>query len=158
MPDPALESEPGKNGISWGGILWLWAPPLLYTLLIFLLSSIRVGKPPQIWSLQDKLAHFVEYGILTALIFRALRARLAWWAAAAAAFLTASLLGSMDELYQSTIPKRTADVFDAVADSAGALVGALAASGLSGLLARRRIRADEGPPSEGTEPRESPLA
>jgi VanZ family protein len=100
------------------------APALAYAALIFFLSSQSSFPVPKgIWT-ADKLLHCVEYAVLGALTARALAAfgrggvvPLAW--------LLAALYGVSDELHQSLVPGRSAEVLDAVAAAAGALLGVL---------------------------------
>ena len=96
--------------------------------LIFASSSLPGSTVPS--ALPDKLAHFVVYGLLGALILRALirarwsfvRARPAWIAMA----LTI-VYGASDEWHQAYVPGRTPDVGDLAVDAlaAVAVVGAL---------------------------------
>ncbi|MHC5038830.1 MAG: VanZ family protein [Planctomycetota bacterium] len=106
-----------------GKFLRLWGPPLLYTALIFGISAIPFGKPPLVWRWQDKGIHFVEYGILAALLFRAFRARYGLGVTFFLSLLTTSMLGAADECLQSFIPTRTGDWIDGLADFTGALAG-----------------------------------
>ena len=98
--------------------------------LIFVLSSLPLAIPEvERFPLKDKGVHFLEYAILGGLCAHAsirtfpdhprLRAALL------GAFLAASW-GLSDELHQSFVPTRSADVIDLVADSLGASVGAVA--------------------------------
>ena len=82
----------------------------------------------------DKLEHALAFLGLQVLCFRALRfelperkrTELAWWAA-----LAAIAIGIALELYQLGLPDRSAEVADAVADSVGAVLGALLLSRVS---------------------------
>ena len=76
----------------------------------------------------DKIAHAAVYALLAWLAARALAtlpriAEAGWlpWAAA----LFAALYGLSDEVHQSFVPGRSADVWDLAADTAGAIGGAL---------------------------------
>jgi VanZ family protein len=114
---------------------WLW-PALCYAALIFFLSSLSNPFPfkPTGLLAWDKLQHFVEYGVLAVLLTWGLwRAGMAvsssWiWAA-----VVGSAYGLTDEVHQAFVPNRSADPHDWLADTAGALAGAL----LVGLLLRR---------------------
>lgn len=87
----------------------------------------------------DYLAHGASYAVLAGLLVRALaggdlsnmRAQLIL-----PAVVLATLYGLSDEFHQSFIPGRLASVSDLVADSVGALVGAVAATALG---TRRRV-------------------
>lgn len=71
-----------------------------------------------------KLAHFIEYGILGALLFRAFRAddplrwRLKW---AAYSLTTAASWAALDEFHQTFTRTRSASPLDSLLDSSGAL-------------------------------------
>ena len=52
-----------------------WAPPLLYMVLVFVVSSLEqppLPMPEFEWLTIDKLYHFIEYAILSGLVARAL--------------------------------------------------------------------------------------
>ena len=116
-----------------GAPRWLraWAPALLWSAIIFVLSSIPGNQFPPLptWWSADKLAHGAIYGVLGALCWRGLRAT---WArgygngmqVGAAVALTA-LYGITDELHQAFTPRRSPDPFDVIADAVGGLLGAL---------------------------------
>lgn len=88
----------------------------------------------------DKQAHGLTYGLLAALILRALAAARwsgvsrvhAWWSA-----LAATLYGVSDEWHQSFVPGRSSDVRDVVADATGATI-AVVVIWLWSILATRR--------------------
>ena len=88
---------------------------------------------PGAWSGSDKIAHLLEYAILGFLIHRALGARGIW--AFVAAVGTASLIGGLDEIYQSTVPGRFPSLYDWLADTSGGFVGV----GLRSVLESRQI-------------------
>ena len=69
-----------------------------------------------------KLSHVTEYGILSILVYSAVRAERAGWNIrwAVAAILFAALVGSIDEFHQSFVPGRTATAWDTVIDTLGA--------------------------------------
>lgn len=115
----------------------LWLPPLAWASVIFYLSaqSHPLGfLPPEIFTF-DKLLHACEYGTLAALLGRALRGEGSGaLRAMLLAFALGSAYGASDELHQSFVPGRDADVLDWVADTIGSGLGALALT----LLLRRR--------------------
>ena len=117
-----------------------WAPPLLYAGLVFALSAWSRPQDliPEALLFHDKLIHLCEYGVLGALLARALDAGgrpsarvLAW------AFAIGALYGASDELHQAFVPGRDASVYDWAADAAGTALGAAAF-----LFLRRRGDAD----------------
>ena len=122
----------------------LWMPPLIYTAAIFAVSTLPLGRPPLIWRAQDKVVHLVEYAVLSALLFRAWRGGRGVAAAFLLAAAAAAALGCLDELYQSVIPSRTADPFDALADAVGAFIGGGGAAAAALILGGRRAAAAGG--------------
>lgn len=122
-----------------------WLPPLVWIAVIFsgssdLMSAAHTGlwldhvirtligrslPAPQfdrLHFLLRKTAHLLEYGILSALWFRAFRGddrrwRLGW--AIAAIALTAGV-ASLDEWHQAFIPSRTSSPWDVLLDTTGA--------------------------------------
>ncbi len=103
-----------------------WLPLLVYVGLIFLLSSLSRRPHSFLEHFPDKLLHFVEYALLAALTARAINSLPrpdAWWLVLLLTFLVVAVLGILDELYQSTIPHRSPEVLDWVADAAGGLLG-----------------------------------
>ena len=123
--------------------LRLWLPPLLWTAVILtassasfssantgpvlakLINAIFPVSPDTFAALHfliRKAGHLAGYGILGALVLRAIRAeRPGWkvsWAIAAIAF--AAVVASLDEWNQSFIPSRTAAPQDVLIDTLGA--------------------------------------
>jgi VanZ family protein len=102
-----------------------WMAVALYAALIFVGSSVpgdQIGlDPPGL----DKLLHAIEYGILSLLLFAALRLTLAlkgttlFWIAA----VGASLYGLTDEVHQLFVPLRQFDLLDIGCDMSGSFLG-----------------------------------
>ncbi len=115
-----------------------WWPVLGFALLILAVSSIPAHSMPSSESLWrfDKLIHATEYGILSALLHRAMRVSFTWNIVLLSVLcaLACAAFGGLDELYQSTTPGRDSSVFDALAD----LTGAGFASILSAVLYSRQ--------------------
>jgi VanZ family protein len=124
-----------------------WLPPALWTCVILLASfdpfsashtgplletiiTAMVGHllPPAQFDLVHflvrKAAHLTEYGILGALLFRAIRGDRREWRPqwSAAAVLIAAVVASADEWHQTFIPSRTGAASDVVLDTVGAAV------------------------------------
>jgi VanZ family protein len=74
--------------------------------------------------LMRKTAHLTEYGILSALTFRALRGEKGSWTArwAIGAIVFAIVIASIDEIHQTFVPSRTGTWHDVVLDAAGATI------------------------------------
>lgn len=97
-----------------------------YCVMLFWLSS--TASPVHLKPMfpgEDKLVHAVLYGGLALVVSMGLRRRgrpvstlVQFWGPVAFAFL----YGISDEFHQRFVPGRTADVWDACADGAGALV------------------------------------
>ena len=118
-----------------------WLPVLAYIGLIFAFSSLR-NTGPTLWRWQDKVEHFLEYGLFGLLLGRAFRFTtggrrgFAWALGAVAA---GSLVGALDEIYQRSVPGRISDVRDWATDTA-ALIVVVAAQ----LVSTRRLGARRG--------------
>jgi len=101
-------------------------PVIVYCAFIFIQSefpsAIKTRDIPHI----DKLIHFLGYGLLGILFFRAFRTtslkdnadRLMLFSMAASA-----LYGVSDEIHQYYVPYRSADIADALADALGSIYG-----------------------------------
>lgn len=93
--------------------------------LIFFLSS-RPAITTSAVDWQDfiikKTAHFIEFFILSWLIFYSLRHTTGWSQAkiAAAAFALAVIYAASDEFHQSFVPGRTPRIRDVLIDTCGA--------------------------------------
>jgi len=100
--------------------LW-WTSSILYMAQIYYISSLSGIKPPVSFPLIDKFAHAIEYGILSVLVYFALRstfilsARLIFFLA----FSIALLFGISDEVHQLYVAGRNASGEDLIADAAG---------------------------------------
>jgi VanZ family protein len=121
--------------------LFLWGPPVILMGLIFYLSSLPdPGRLPR--GISDKSAHFWAYAALGALWLRALvggrAVQVTLQRFLLASFATA-LYGASDEIHQRFVPGRSPELLDVIADSVGAVIGALLAA-----LAYRSKRGAEG--------------
>jgi VanZ family protein len=113
-------------------VLWYWVPVALYAGAIFFLSaqSHPEEQLPSILfeEVSDKVLHAVEYAVLGGLCYRAFRWGLNGQVAARAliiAIVTASLYGVTDEVHQLFVPFRESSWLDWLADTIGAVIGAL---------------------------------
>lgn len=103
----------------------LWLPPVLWAALIFNFSSGTVPSASQIYW-QDfavkKVAHFLLFGVLAVLIYRALigqgmsRKNAAIWAV-----LSAFFYGATDEYHQMFTQGREARMRDVLIDGLGGM-------------------------------------
>lgn len=113
-----------------------WTPPIIWVVIILIGTSwpsVSVG--PDVQHL-DKVVHFTAYATLSALMLRAtLTPR--DWGTAAIIIAMVSALGAVDEWHQSFIPGRSMSFADWIADSTGAIVGALTVRLIPFLTPRR---------------------
>ncbi len=121
---------------------------VLWGVLLFTLTSWP--KPPTVPILSaipnfDKVVHFGLYAVEAFFLYQAVRwAGRGGFSLARVVIITAvmALWGTVDEIHQLWIPGRSTEVGDAVADTTGGAVGALAAS----LLAAKSRPGETDPP------------
>ncbi|MBE9531401.1 MAG: VanZ family protein [Proteobacteria bacterium] len=104
--------------------LFIWAPPLIYVPIIFILS-IR-PMPESIPGNMDKVIHLLVYSIVGVIFTRALMRGIKIknsTTTIALALLFSIALGTLIEIVQYFIPYRSASLGDIAANSAGALIG-----------------------------------
>jgi VanZ family protein len=100
----------------------------IYSLLVPVFGHIDPMWFGEFHAVLRKVGHFVGYGILSFLLFRAWRATLKadrptrWtWVWALVSFLMTALVASLDEWHQTFLPSRTGTYKDVLLDSAAAL-------------------------------------
>jgi VanZ family protein len=103
-----------------------WLPLILYCLFIYIQSANP--SPDQIPSIPfiDKVLHGAAYGIMGILFYRAyqtLRIKDNIHMLMLLSVVSASLYGISDEIHQSFVPFRDAEVGDVIADIIGAFSG-----------------------------------
>jgi VanZ family protein len=104
----------------------LWLPPVVYMAVIFHFSSESHPVPMIAEHVWDKLLHFLEYGGLGALLYRALRGEgLSGAMAVAVAAAAAAAYGGSDEWHQSFVPLRDSSIRDWLTDLLGGTAGAV---------------------------------
>ena len=98
--------------------------PVLLTVVIFYASERRPTLPegPLNFIGRDKWIHFFVFGLLAISFYRVHIIRNRPFINALLAISLASLYGLIDEVHQSFTPGRQMDVFDWIADTAGAIV------------------------------------
>lgn len=103
-----------------------WTYAIFYSLLIVFMSH-QPGRPDiQLpFPYFDKLVHFIEYFVFATFWQRALsyhvKGSLVWWGLGITA-----LFGASDEFHQHFVAYRSCDIFDWLADMAGASAACLA--------------------------------
>lgn len=108
-----------------------WGPVCGYAGVIFYLSAQPHPEThvPFVTLFSDKFLHAVEYAVLSALCYRAIRGsgHDVWRQhAIPSAILLASLYGVSDEVHQAFVPFRDSSWLDWLADTVGAALGATA--------------------------------
>jgi VanZ family protein len=120
-----------------------FAPAAAWALVILGLGSLPALRVPTTLPL-DKVAHFGMFAVLGTLIaFGLHRAHIA--ASLAWPLLAGTLVGALDELHQRTVPGRSAEWADLVADVAGCAVALFLAHMA---LERRAARAPDADPDD----------
>jgi len=131
------------TGSGWRVWARSWAPALLWSALIFGLSSIPGDALPPLpgWWNADKFVHGIVYAILGALCWRGARGTLPRERGRVHQVLVAGLIttlyGITDEFHQSFTPHRSPDPFDVLADGVGGMLGAIVCVAI---VARKRAR------------------
>ena len=105
-----------------------WLPPLVWAGVILLGTSLPSEAVPIQTSRIDKILHFTIYSVLAFLLTRQLVAGFRLWQAVILAVAFSMAFGAFDEWHQMLIPGRSTEFADWVADSLGAVIGALAAA------------------------------
>src|SRR5437762_1380647 len=119
------------------GLLARWLPSLLWMAFIYYWSS--QSSTPATSQTVSKLAHVVEYSVLSWLVAWALGRAGRW---ALVTWLVATVYAATDEFHQAFTPQRHPQVIDVLLDSAAA---ALALQALRYLVAWRRCERRAGP-------------
>ena len=115
-----------------------WTLFAAYLGALFWLSA-RDSVPGAGWHVSDKLVHAVAYFglcVVSRLAFGTVFSRRS--VAILAAVLVTLLYGATDEWHQSTVPTRSPDFYDWVADAIGGVIGGVL---FFVLERRRRVRA-----------------
>ena len=130
-PVASLYGAPSTSQFTFGLIRY-WGPVVLYAGFIFYLSSQSFFPdtlPSYVQKMGDKAHHMMAYGLFGLLWYRAFR----WSAgprgarrAVLLAIVAATLYGVTDEMHQSFVPLRDADLWDVVADALGAALAVFA--------------------------------
>jgi len=106
---------------------WLKIPAIVYSLIIFTLSSLPQEKVPaiEIWNF-DKVLHLIEYtiyGIFLSLAFASAEHEKVARRAIPLSLLTGLLFAITDELHQYFVPGRFCSIYDWLADAIGIGLG-----------------------------------
>jgi VanZ family protein len=113
-----------KRKIDFKKIIYLWLPPILWAVIIFLLSSHPTKKASEIyWKdfLVKKTAHIIEYAIFSTLLYRAFKETgVKKKNAGLFAIFFAIFYGATDEFHQGFTPGREPRIRDVIFDTIGA--------------------------------------
>ena len=115
---------------------------MVYAAALLVLGSLPVG-PPREAGLSDKTLHFIAFGILAWLCWRALRELRPGapvWQPLLGGFTASVLCGGVLELWQALLSYRSCEFLDLVADALGALL-AVVLTGLVWMFSRARSAA-----------------
>lgn len=117
--------------------LLAFAPAIVWAVVVWTIGGLEQTPSVPTGLGLDKLAHFTMYGILGFLLARGWIAS-GWRGAWLLPIAVALVLGMADERRQRSLPGRSADVMDWIADVSGASVGVFIA-----LRVARRQRLDD---------------
>jgi VanZ family protein len=120
--------------------LFYWLPLILYCLFIYIQSDYPSPESLPSFEFSDKLLHFAAYAVMGVLFYRAyqtLPLKNNMQLLMLLSMISASLYGISDEIHQSFVPYRDADLFDVVAD----ILGAVCAVYLYHWWVMRKVRA-----------------
>ena len=92
---------------------------------IFLLSAQpSVSDVRHLFPQQDKVAHLIEYGVLTAIVSTGMRRKgtVPYWWLILGPIVFSALYGASDEFHQYFVPKRSCDMYDWLTDTSAAVL------------------------------------
>jgi len=109
--------------------IWYKLPAIIYTILIFILSSFPLDTIPKVDILNfDKFVHFIEYavyGILLIIAFMNTASSKIAKNAVVISLLVGIAYGGLDEIHQLFVAGRSTSIFDFIADSFGVCAGVI---------------------------------
>lgn len=125
-------------------------PAIVLVLLLFVFGAVRIGNwPEHQWYTQDKLQHFLAFGVLAILVLSALQFEIQTkklTLLVTVSVVVSSLLGALLEAWQRLFPSRMPDWGDWCADTLGALAFGVAALVWMRWRARRQGEIGAGSP------------
>ncbi len=99
-----------------------WIPVIVYSGLIFVLSSRALPPHPIIISMSQRVLHALEFFFLSVLLFRAFNNSSFKQYAYPLAIILTGIYGFLDEIHQAFVFGRVSDLGDALADTFGGCV------------------------------------
>ena len=108
--------------------------------VIFYLSSQPGIDTPLLFPGQDKLFHLIAFGLLGFLLMGSMKTTSSGYRTMQVWFVVAlvATYGVLDEFHQYFVPGRSAEIYDALADAAGGLLGAWSMFYLVSVVVSRR--------------------
>jgi VanZ family protein len=100
--------------------MW-WLLGGCWILLLIFLSLANISYPQVSSTFGDKINHALAYGLLMGWFGQLMHTPRRWWGVA----IVLVLLGMVMEALQSSVPYRSFDVYDGVANAVGVLAGLL---------------------------------
>ena len=103
-----------------------WLPLILFCLLIYVQSANPSPEQIPTFPFVDKVLHFAAFGIMGILFYRAyhtLRIGENRRLLTLLSVISATLYGISDEIHQSFVPFRSAEITDVIADFFGSVCG-----------------------------------
>lgn len=105
--------------LAWRALLFIWMTT------IFILSAQSSLPVQSLFVGQDKLEHFLAYGLLGVLLSRSLRPmKVETWQRIILITALTTLYGISDEYHQSFVPGRDVSALDVLADGVGGFLAA----------------------------------
>lgn len=122
-------------------IIFRWIATIAYAAFIFYLS-IRPSYQPPLFPYSDKVIHAGIYGVLAYLVFWSLHGArgLPGSGLGMISVVMAAIYGALIEIFQMYVPTRSADIFDALFNAAGAIIGAYTYVVITKIRLRRAMR------------------
>jgi len=124
--EPVEEDQQEPSSLPRSSMLKTWGPPAAVAAVIVILSSIPGTAFPQHPDRFNSLAHFLEFGVLSYLLSKAITAEKTMenWSLILTSTVLCGTFGFLDEAHQFLVPYRMFDTMDLFFDTLGALAGA----------------------------------
>jgi VanZ family protein len=106
--------------------LKFWFPVIIYSGIIFWVSSLPYVKTPMPKIHFDVILHMLVYmpfGFLLAKAIKNTKNSVSWKSLLGLVLLFSFLYGCSDEFHQSFVPGRSSEVLDLIADTIGGVIG-----------------------------------
>jgi VanZ family protein len=123
--EPVEEDQQEPSSLPRPSMIKTWGPPAAVAAAIVTLSSIPGTAFPQHPDRLNSLAHFLEFGVLSYLLSKAIATRksIGNLSLILASTVLCGTFGFLDEAHQFLVPYRMFDTMDLFFDTLGALAG-----------------------------------